>query len=157
MQTQPQAIRTFQCIQRTGSDEWLVAFNDRCSFHDIASKTDLDSLFSKFTTVVLIGVFDWSNYSRDVFREMAADEVWFSDKRIGVGVVCLENPAQLEAIHREAHGQYMNSNAEPLLFCFVEGRLKASLAGPQRLVEIKRWLTTYQNGMGPKSGKDDHC
>jgi hypothetical protein len=140
MQSQKHTVRTFQCTQRAGSDEWLVAFNDRFSFHAIASKYDLDSLFSRFSTVVLVGVFDWSNYSRDVFRDMATDDTWFSDRQIGVGVVCLENPAQLESINGAAHAKYMHSNTEPMLFRFVEGELKSTLAGPQPLVEIKRWL-----------------
>jgi hypothetical protein len=71
---------------------------------------------------------------------MAADDDWFSIRRIGIGIVCLENPEQLEAIHNAAHGQYMNSNKEPLLFCFGDGNLIATLAGPTPIADIKRWL-----------------
>lgn len=97
-------------------------------------------MFLRYSTVVLLGVFDWSNYSRELFGEMAANDDWFVEKKIGIGVVCLGNSAQLESINQEAYRQYLKQNTEPMLFCFNSGMLKDIIAGPKSIADIQRWV-----------------
>jgi hypothetical protein len=149
MQSPAHTARTFHCEQRAGTEDWLVAFNDRLSFHSIASRDDLQMLCRQFSFVVLLGVFDWSNYSRDVFREMAEHELWFSEHAIGVGIVCLGNSIQLAAIHDGAYSQYMKCNTEPILFFIAQGEVKDMLTGPRPIAEIKHWVLLQRNSPGP--------
>lgn len=140
METSSRSIPTFFCVQRINSQDWSVAFTDRTSFRSVASRADLDTLYTEFPVVALLGVFDWSNYSHDVFREMSADEIWFSEHAIGVGITCLSCPSQLKAISSEIYLPYMTANTEPILFCFVNRILRGTVSGPRSMTDIKRWI-----------------
>ena len=140
MKSPSRVFRTFQCVQQVGTDNWLISFNDHITFQAISSRSDLDSMFLRYSTVVMLGVFDWSNYSRDVFGEMAAKDDWFVEKQIGIGVVCLGNPSQLESINQQAYDQYLMQNTEPMLFCFKGGTLRNAIAGPKPIADIRRWI-----------------
>ena len=140
MKSSPPPFRTFQCMQQAGTESWLISFNDNFAFQAISSRSDLDSMFLRYSTVVLLGVFDWSNYSREVFAEMAAKDDWFVEKKTGIGVLCLGNPSQRESINREAYEQYLKQNTEPMLFRFNSGILKDTIAGPKPIADIQRWI-----------------
>lgn len=132
------------------NDNCTRAFSAHTSFRPITTKADLDILLSSFSTAVLLGVFDWSNYSHNVFREMSAEEHWFADHSIGLGLMCLGDPAKLQEICPEAYSQFMAINTEPILFCFLKGSLSGVVSGPRSVAEIERWLLQQSGSLAVK-------
>lgn len=132
--------RSFQCMKAAGTEDWVVVFDDQLSFARISCQSEFNSLCGNFQHVLLLGVFDWSNYSRSVFQEMASSEAWFVEQAIGVGIVSLENPIQLKTIVPSAYEHYMKFNMEPAMFFIVDGEVKSARSGPLALVEIVEWV-----------------
>jgi hypothetical protein len=127
-------------MKNTNTEDWTVVFDDQLSFSRIECWSDLNSLCSRFPYVLLLGVFDWSNYSRSVFQQMASSEAWFVEEAIGVGVVCLENPIQLKTILPGAYEHYMKLNMEPAMFFIVDSEVRSARSGPLPFVEIAHWV-----------------
>ena len=72
--------------------------------------------------------------------EIASDEVWFTNQSIGLGVMCMGHPSQIQRISSDVYSHFENANTEPILYCFVRDALKEVVCGPRKLEEIKNWL-----------------
>ena len=129
-----------QCVKIESTEDWAVVFDNQISFSRIECRSDLNSLCSRFKFVFLLGVFDWSNYSRTVFQEIAFSEAWFAEQAIGVGIVCLENPIQLKSILPSAYEHYMKLKMEPAMFFIVDAEVWSARSGPLPFVEIADWV-----------------
>jgi hypothetical protein len=136
------------------NDNCTRAFSAHTSFRPITTKADLDILLSTFPMVVLLGVFDWSNYSHDVVSEVSAEEQWFADHSIGLGLICLGDPAKLQVISPEAYSQFMAVTTEPVIFCFIKGSLSGVVSGPRSVADIERWLLQHAVAVHTPSSSD---
>ena len=72
--------------------------------------------------------------------ELTSDEDWFTSQSIGLGVLCLGNPDQIQLISGELSTHFAKANTEPILYCFLRDALKDVIFGPRKLEEIKNWL-----------------
>ncbi len=127
------------------NDHCTRAFAAHTAFRPITTKVEFDDLLSSFPIVLLLGVFDWSNYSHDVFREMCDEHLWFQNHTIGLGVTCLGNPDKLQDISSAAYSYFTSAITEPLIFCFINGSMKRVFEGPCAMAELRNWMQEYMS------------
>jgi len=128
------------CDQQNAVENEPVTYTLPTAFRSITSKQDLDETVRLFPVTLLIGIVGWSNYSRSTFMELTSDQEWFTNRSIGLRIMCLGQPSLIQLISSDVYSHFEKANTEPILYCFVRDALKEVVCDPRKLEEIKNWL-----------------
>ncbi len=131
----------FDCIE-IAPGVWKVGFNGPSPFTTPMTARELTELCKMFDQVLLLGVFSWSNWSRDTARTVQQNASWFKSNRIGLAMFCLENPHQAEQLCPGFSAYYMQANTEPAMVLLAKGAIMKVRFGPIGIDAIKEWIVS---------------
>lgn len=129
-----------QCRYRPSDGTFVAECVDVEFVKAVSTATEFSQIASCHRYVVLLGVFDWSNYSQDVVREVIQRKSWFEGLGIGVGAMCIERPEQLQSISAECFAYFQQAKVEPICYVFEDTKLVFSTAGPRALDHLIPWF-----------------
>ena len=144
----------FSCVSLAGRSYWSVAFGTPSLWRGIASRGELESFFGEHDWLLLIGLFEWSNASWQVFGEASRLAEPLREQGIGLAACCLENPEQLREIDIDCFREYMTSGVEPIVFVLSSGRLLHIFRGPLSIREFSGWMSSGGSGVGGVSDRE---
>ncbi|GIW85392.1 MAG: hypothetical protein KatS3mg107_1052 [Gemmataceae bacterium] len=131
----------YACIEITPG-VWKVEFNGPSPFATPMTAGELAELCDMFDQVLLLGVFSWSNWSRDTAWAIQQNASWFQSNRIGLAMFCLENPHQAEQLCPGFLAYYMQSNTEPAMVLIAKRTIKKVRFGPIGIDAIQEWIVS---------------
>ena len=75
----------------------------------------------EYQKVLVLGVFSWSNYSRDVFEIVKLKQSVLEARGIGTALFCLGNDEQATQICPDFYQAYMRATTEPGMIVIESG------------------------------------
>lgn len=133
-------IPGFGCYETPTAGVWRAQFSGPSPFATLTTGDDLTAFCRRFDYALLLGVFDWSNWSQDVVRSIQENASWFEDKGIGLAVFCLGNPSQAEQLCPGFSAFYLLANTEPAMILLAKGTIKKVRFGPIGIEATKEWV-----------------
>lgn len=130
----------YDCILSSATGLWTINFTTPSSFDTPITEEDLRICCRKYDRVLLLGVFSWSNWSRNVAQAIQHHASWFETAHVGVAVYCLDNEHHIARLSPDVYAAYLRANADPLLVLIVDGNVKKVRFGPVSIQEIQQWV-----------------
>jgi hypothetical protein len=109
-------------------------------FRDVNSSHDLDELSREHDKVLLVGIFDWSNYSHQVMREIALESGSFAEANCGLGVFRLDHEEEVQSLCPDFCPVYRQAVTEPALILLCRGQFIKCRFGRVPVQEILLWI-----------------
>jgi hypothetical protein len=91
-------------------------------------------------SLLLVGVFDWSNYSRGVVSTICTYVKDFRARDIGLGLFCLGYEDIVRQICPYFFEAYLKAATEPAILLIEQGSLKKARLGPLDFVTLMSWI-----------------
>lgn len=132
----------YSCVSPFGSGYWSVVLSGPSLWRGVASRSELESAFGVHDRLLMAGLFEWSNFSWQIFGEATHLAENLHSQGVGLAACCLENSDQLREIDAGCFREYMISNVEPVLFFFTSGRLRHTFRGPSSMKEFFSWMSS---------------
>lgn len=133
-------VSEFGCVETETPGVWKVHFTGPSPFATPMTARELEELCRMFDQVLLLGVFSWSNWSRDTVRAIQQNTSWFEDNRIGLALFCLGDPSHAEQLCPGFSAYYLQANTEPAMVLLAKGAIKKVRFGPIGIDAIKEWI-----------------
>lgn len=131
---------SFDCVQTT-TGLWKVVCPEPTCFAAPSTADELMWLCNQYDHVLLIGVYSWSNWSRETVRIIRDNAAWFESNRIKPAICCLEKPEQVEQLCPGFLIHFMNANLEPAILLLTSGRIVNARFGPVSFNDLMKWIT----------------
>jgi hypothetical protein len=140
----------FSCSHNYDSGGCTIRFSSASPFHAPSSWQDLQELSGRYDAVLVVGLFDWSNYSYALVASLSERQSWFEYSRVGLAAFCLDDPDCAGTICPDFAPHYFQSNSiyntEPAAFLLRGNVLRAACFGPRSFEEIKDFILSNMNG-----------
>ncbi len=128
----------FGCTE-TAPGIWTVYFDDPI-FKTPSCWEELKQMSLQYKKVLLLGVFDWSNYSHTVVADIIDHKEDFNKYNIGLAAFCPSSFSQIRLICPDVLSCKSHWGAEPLMIVLEQGLFKKARAGPINWRLILDWV-----------------
>lgn len=128
----------FGCAE-SESGIWTIYFDDPI-FNVPSCWEELKQMSLECEKVLLLGVFDWSNYSHSVINDIIDRKNIFMKYNIGLAAFCPSSFSQIELICPDILNYNYQLNTEPWMIVIEQGSLKKARSGPIDCNLILNWI-----------------
>jgi hypothetical protein len=133
-------IPGYKCVERGTPGVWKIEFTGPSPFATPMTAGELAEFCRLFDKVLLLGVFDWSNWSADTVRAIHRNASWFHNNRVGLAIFCLGDPDWAEQLCPGFKSYYLQANTEPAMVLLAKGAIKKVRFGPIGIDAIQEWV-----------------
>ncbi len=128
----------FGCAE-TAPGVWTTRFNDP-TIRTPSHWDELRQISLQHNKVLVLGIFDWSNYSHSVVTDIIDNREYFETHDIGLAAFCACSPSQVGLLCPDFLSHYLRAKTEPLMFVLERGSLKKTRFGPMDSSSILKWV-----------------
>src|SRR5438874_2197002 len=111
----------FLCRQTDPEGTSVLQFLEPTPFATVSSWDEVRALSAGYDKLLVLGVFDWSNYSHNTLCEIMYHYSAFEQRRIGLAAFCLGSAVQFEHLFPACVPYYNQATTEPAMLIIKDG------------------------------------
>lgn len=141
----------FGCAQIT-PEIWTLQFDDPM-FKTPSCWEELRQMSLQHGRILVIGLFDWSNYSHAVVNDIIDNRDAFEKSHVGLAAFCPSSQYQIKLICPDLLPYLSRANTEPFMFVVDRGLLTKVRFGPMDSMSILNWILSGKEEGEKKRGR----